>query len=179
MWSVAGRKEHRATSRRIHVFGNLSQPLIRAKHQGYPHTFTRLGCEIATDLGGPILVLRGLSAPAAHACAVRGRTCALQVPLSGLVERIRSPMQERRQSLEVVAGSHHRHRHRGPRLSDRANELAAHVPDAAKRMLDPGTLAGDALVAPRLAFAQGLARPMCWRGAGTSVASMAYPSRAM
>ncbi len=62
--------------------GNLSQPLIRAKHQGYPHTFTCFGSAIATALGA-IPVLRGLSAPAAHAFAVRGRTCALQAPLLG------------------------------------------------------------------------------------------------
>ncbi|SDP84970.1 hypothetical protein SAMN04489708_13156, partial [Paracidovorax cattleyae] len=60
--------------------GNLSQPLIRAQHQGYPHTFTCFGSAIATALG-TIPVLRGLSAPATHAFAVRGRTCALQAPL--------------------------------------------------------------------------------------------------
>ena len=73
-------------------------------------------------------------------------------------ERIHASLKERGQALHVVAGSHHRHRHRGARLPDRAHELAAHVPDAGKRMFDPGTLAGNALVAPLLALAQGLAR---------------------
>ena len=70
-------------------------------------------------------------------------------------------MQEHRQPLDVVARSHHRHRHIRARLPYGADELASQVPDPGEHVLDLGPLSGDAFVSPLLAFTQRLvfARP--------------------
>ena len=56
------------------------------------------------------------------------------------------------QSLQVVAGRHHRHRKVGPRLTDSAQQLAAHLLDSAEHVLDPCERLGNTLVASLLAL---------------------------
>jgi len=60
------------------------------------------------------------------------------------------------ESLQVVAGRHHRHRKVRSRLADRADQLPAHLFDGRKHMLDPGTRLGDSGVAPLLTLGQRL-----------------------
>lgn len=70
-------------------------------------------------------------------------------------ERLDSCLLEIHQSLQVVAGSHHRHRKVRSRLSGRSDQLAAQLFDGSKHMLDPGTGLGDAVVTPLLALGKG------------------------
>ena len=60
------------------------------------------------------------------------------------------------QSLQVVAGRHHRHRKVGPRLTDSAQQLAAHLLDSAEHVLDPCARLGNTFVASLLALGQQL-----------------------
>ena len=71
-------------------------------------------------------------------------------------EGLDSGLPEVDQPLQVVAGSHHRHRKVRPRPTDGTQQLAAHLFDGGKDMLDPGARFGDALVTPLLALGQRL-----------------------
>src|SRR5574340_912982 len=71
-------------------------------------------------------------------------------------EGLDSGLPEVGQPLQVVAGGHHRHRKARPRLTDGAQQLAAHLLDGAEHVLDPGARLGDTLVTPLLALGQRL-----------------------
>ena len=71
-------------------------------------------------------------------------------------EGLDSGLPEVDQPLQVVAGGHHRHRKVRPRLADGTQQLAAHLLDGGKDMLDPGARFGDALITPLLALGQRL-----------------------
>src|SRR5690606_3075558 len=71
-------------------------------------------------------------------------------------EGLDSGLPEVDQSLQVVAGGHHRHREARPRLADGAQQLATHLLEGAEHVLDPGARFGDALVTPLLALGQRL-----------------------
>ena len=71
-------------------------------------------------------------------------------------EGLDSGLLEVNQSLQVVAGCHHRQRKVRPCLADGAQQLAAHLVDGPEHMLDPRPRPGDALVAPLLAVGQRL-----------------------
>ena len=60
------------------------------------------------------------------------------------------------QPLHVVAGRHHRHREIRTRLSDRPDELAAHLFDTSEHMLDPRPGFRDSVIPSLLAFGQRL-----------------------
>lgn len=65
------------------------------------------------------------------------------------------------QPPQVVAGGHLRYSKARSRLTDRADQLAAHLIDGAEHMLDPGARLGDAPVAPLPAPGQRLvAQPL-------------------
>jgi len=74
----------------------------------------------------------------------------------GASEGLDSGLPEIHQPLQVVAGRHHRHRKVGPRLTDGAQQLAAHLLDGAEHVLDPRARLGDAFVASLLALGQRL-----------------------
>jgi len=67
-----------------------------------------------------------------------------------------SCLSEINQPLEVVAGDHRRQCKARARLSDCADQLAAHLFDARKHVLDSGTRLGDAMVTPLLTLGKGL-----------------------
>lgn len=67
-----------------------------------------------------------------------------------------SRLSEIHQPLQVVAGGHHLQRKVRARLADRADQLAAHLVNGRKHVLDPGTRLGDAVVTPLLALGKGL-----------------------
>jgi len=71
-------------------------------------------------------------------------------------EGLNTSLLEINQLLQVVVGGHHRHRKVCPRLTDGAQQLAAHLLDGAEHMLNPRTRLGDALIAPLLARGQRL-----------------------
>lgn len=99
-----------------------------------------------------------LSHPPAVCHLVCHGTLAAVRPVWRYAERIHLVLQEHRQALEVVAGGHHGHGHRGTGLAYGTNELAAHVPHLSKGVLDTGSDFGNALVAFFLVFTQRLAR---------------------
>ena len=72
-------------------------------------------------------------------------------------ERIHPVLEKPGQALEVVAGGHHGHGHRGSGLSNGADKLAAHMLHLVKGALYPRTGTGNAGVALLLACAQGFA----------------------
>ena len=67
-----------------------------------------------------------------------------------------SGLPEINQPLPVVAGRHHHHHHRKvrPRVTDGAQQLAAHLIDDSEHLLDLRTRLGDAFVAQLLAVKQ-------------------------
>ena len=71
-------------------------------------------------------------------------------------EGLDSGLPEVDQPLQVVAGGRHRHRKVRPRLADGTQQLATHLLDGGKYMLDPGARFGDALVTSLLALGQRL-----------------------
>jgi len=56
------------------------------------------------------------------------------------------------QALDVIAERHHRHPKVGSRLPDRTNQLATHLSDRRKYMLDPSPQLGDSVITPLLTF---------------------------
>lgn len=81
--------------------------------------------------------------------------------------------------LEVVAGRHHGHGNIRPCLTDSANQLAAHLFNAGKDVLDPGTNFGNALVPLFLPCRKEMvARPFALdAGCGTPLLSTALPAQ--
>ena len=75
--------------------------------------------------------------------ALDGPVEALRLRLGVFVERVHALVQEHRQPLDVVARSHHRHRHIRARLPYGADELASQVQDPGEHVLDLGPLSGD------------------------------------
>ena len=71
-------------------------------------------------------------------------------------EGLDSGLPEVDQPLQVVAGGRHRHRKVRPRLTDGAQQLATHLLDGGKYMLDPRTRFGNTLVTSLLALGQRL-----------------------
>ena len=69
-------------------------------------------------------------------------------------EGLDSSLLEAHQPLQVVAGGHHRHRKVRSRLADRTDQLATHLIDGYKHVLDPGARLGDAMVAALLTLGQ-------------------------